>query len=103
MSIDRITREAIEAIAGTTRGYRITWAPGVYRILEAFDLRDAYHDAYAIAQDGYLSGTLEPAYPVRIEEIETGRAWAFERPAFAGRMRDTIAELEALGIVTEER
>ena len=98
---DRIIREVDEAIQRVNRSYRITWSPGMYETLEAFDLQAAYHLAWDIAESSYLSGDREPEYPVMIEEIETGRAWTFERPAFAGYKRETIDELERLGIVRE--
>lgn len=76
---DRLSREVADVIRGAFRTYRVTWAPDVHETIAAFDLRDAHRLAHGIAENSHRTGGLEAAYPVRIQEIETGRAWRFER------------------------
>lgn len=78
MLTERLQREITETIRGTYLGYRITWASGDREVLEAFDFRDAYRTARDHAERRARVRRFEECWPVRIEEIETGRAWRFE-------------------------
>ena len=78
MLTQRLQREIAETIRGTYLAYRITWASGDHEVLDAFDFRDAYRAARSSAERRARVRRFDECWPVRIEELGSGRAWRFE-------------------------
>jgi hypothetical protein len=78
MLTQRLQREIAEIIRASYLEFRIIWASGDDEVLEAFDFRDAYRAASSHAERRAPARCVDQRWPIRVEELATGRAWRFE-------------------------
>jgi hypothetical protein len=78
MLTQRLQHEVNEIIRAAWLSYRVTWASGDDEVSEAFDFRDAYRAARDRAETSSPVRTARERWPVRVEELATGRVWRFD-------------------------